>query len=105
MAAVSPAGPEPMMTIFSCRELPISGQYNVGLEAARPDLDDALGSPAVPQVGPLTDGEAVRQHLVERGPDPVAIPSDQLVGPDLAGDGPLGVLAQGQTRHPQGGGL
>src|SRR5262245_37537239 len=102
MAAVSPAGPDPMMTMRSCTELLISVQYNAeSLSCGRvegrlvgPDLHDPLGGPPVPKLRPAARIEAPVQDPAELAADLFAVPPAQDVRAHLAGDRPLGVLAQ-----------
>src|SRR5690348_6889212 len=113
MAAVNPAGPDPMMTMRSCTDVLISVQYNAdslrrdGLDGGvpRPDLDDPLRRPPVPQLGPPARREAAVEHLGQRAADLFAVAPAQPVRADLAGDRPLGVLAQRQARHAERSGL
>src|SRR5581483_10140385 len=72
---------------------------------AGPDLDDALGGMAVPQRRARAARKIAGEDRGQRAAHLRRVAPDELVGADAAGDRPLGVLAQGEARDRQRGGL
>src|SRR5579859_5586145 len=104
MAAVQPAGPDPMMTIFSCMllmKVSWAGNITNASLSGRPNGCDAPPGLTVPSRRTLAalpvagqDAPHCRTHFLR-------IPPDELVGADGAGDGAFGVLAQREAGNAQ----